>query len=102
MNCISPVAIVFSVAGASMMNGSQRVPAKTRTPSPEPPSGSFTRNETVSPAGVVQVPSCSARCGPLSLTGGENTQSKTNSSSPAANGAGSPGAPAVSGRSRKR
>ena len=37
VNASLPVAIVFSVAGASMMNGSQRGPAKTRTPSPASP-----------------------------------------------------------------
>ena len=41
VNASFPVAIVFSAAGASMMNGSQRGPAKTRTPCPEPPSSSF-------------------------------------------------------------
>ena len=81
------------------MNGSQRAPAKTRTPCPEPPRSSLTRNETVSPAGVVHVPSCSKGSAPV---GAENTVSNTNSSAPAANGAGSPGAVAVSGRSRNR
>ena len=42
-----------------MKKGSQRTPAKTLTPCPCPPLGSFTRKVTDSPVGVVQVPSCS-------------------------------------------
>src|SRR5215212_691060 len=80
-----------------MMNGSQRGPAKTRTPAPDPPPSSPTPNETVSPAGIVQVPSCSPP-----RPGEEKTQSKVNSSAPEVNGASSPGALALSGRSRKR
>ena len=57
VNASLPVAIVFNAAGASMMNGSQRGPAKTRTPLADPPRSSFTRTDTVSPVGVVQVPS---------------------------------------------
>ena len=102
MNASLPVAIVFSAAGASMMNGSQRGPAKTRTPCAEPPSSSFTRNETVSPAGVVQVPVLLDGLPVVGASAAENTQSKTNSCAPAANGARSPGAVAVSGRSRNR
>ena len=94
--------MVRSAAGASMMNGSQRAPAKTRTPCPSPPAGSLTRKVTVSPAGVVHVPSCSKCRGPFGCTCGAKTQSNTSSSSPAVNGAPFPGAPAVSGRSRKR
>ena len=43
------VAIVANAARASMMNGSQRVPAKTRMPCPEPPCSSLTRKVTCSP-----------------------------------------------------
>ena len=49
VNASSWVASVVRAARASMMNGSHRVPAKTRMPSPAPPCGSFTRNETDSP-----------------------------------------------------
>ncbi len=98
LNWISPVATVFSAAGASRMNGSQRAPANARTPCPDPPFSSLTRNATVSPAGVVHVPSCAKGCASV---GAENTVSNTNSCSPGANGAGAPGV-ATSGRSRKR
>ena len=75
MNASCPVAIVFSAAGASMMNGSQRTPAKARTPCAEPPCSSSTTKATVSPLGVWHVPSC--RPSPV---GSENTQSNTSSS----------------------
>ena len=84
-----------------MMNGSQRGPAKTRTPSAEPPRSSFRPNETVSPLGVVHVPSCATDF-VSSPVGVENIQSKTSSSSATVNGAGSLAAPGVSGRNRNR
>ena len=67
--------MVFSAAGASMMNESQRTPAKARTPSAEPPCSSSTTNATVSSLGVWHVPSCHP-----SAVGSENTQSNTSSS----------------------
>ena len=100
MKAISPVAIVFSAAGASMMNGSQRWPAKTRTPFTAAADSSCTRTATVSPAGVVHVPSWSMLW-PFSVSAaGEKTQSNTNSSSAAANGA--PVVDGLSGRRRNR
>ena len=64
VNASFPVAIVFSAAGASMMKGSHRGPANTRTPPAWPPRSSFTCVEIVSPVGSQHVPSWS---GPLAL-----------------------------------
>jgi hypothetical protein len=90
-----PVAIVFSIAGASRMNGSQRGPAKTRVPLPASP---FTATVTVAPSGSVHVHSCAW---PSSAV--EKTQSMTRSSSlTGLNGAG-PSAPLrLSSRSLNR
>ena len=77
------VASVFKAARASMMNGSHRRPAKTRMSAPEPPCGSFTRNETVPPVGEVQMPSCTGTS--AAGSGVEKTQSKTYSSSAGTN-----------------
>ena len=54
------VAIVFNAARASMMNGSQRTPAKTRIPGPAPPSGSSTRKETDPPHAWCRCPAARA------------------------------------------
>ena len=83
VNASSWVASVFKAARASMMNGSHRVPAKTRMPAPEPPCGSFTRNETDSPVGEVQVPSWTGTS--AARSGVEKTQSRTYSSSAGTN-----------------
>src|SRR6478735_3253783 len=83
------VAIVARAARASMMNGSQRTPAKTRIPGAVPPSSSLTRNETSSPAGVRQVPCCSWAGSPVtgSVTCScvPKTQSMTTSTCPGRN-----------------
>ena len=102
MKASLPVAIVFSAAGASMMNGSQRGPANTRTPCAEPPCSSSTLKASVSPAAVVHVPSWSGPRAALPFAGGEKTQSKVSSAAPTANGAGSSLAAAATGRNRKR
>ena len=51
-----------------MMNGSQRTPAKARTPWAVPPCSSPTTKSTVSPLGVWHVPACG-----LLPAGSENT-----------------------------
>ena len=71
VNASSPVAIVFSAAGASMMNGSQRGPAKTRTPCPSRPA----RRSTAERDGLARRSAC--RCRParsraVALQGGED------------------------------
>jgi hypothetical protein len=97
VNASSPVSIVFNAAGASKKNGSHRGPANARTPAPAPPFSSSTSNETTSPAGVEQRPSCP------DPDGSENTQSKTRWSSATPNGARySDCSRGTSGRTRKR
>src|SRR5215218_8037814 len=81
VNASSPVSIVFSAAGASKKNGSQRGPANARTPPPTPPFSSSTSNEPTSPDGVEKLPTCP------DADGSEKTQSKTISSSVTPKGA---------------
>jgi hypothetical protein len=74
-----PTVIVSTSAAASVKNGSQRGPAKTRRSSGSSPFSSFTVKDTVPPVEATQRPSSTDSACPPGLTGGENVQSMVTS-----------------------
>ncbi len=102
VNASLPVAIVFNAAGASMMNGSQRGPAKTRTPPADPSFLVDPHRHRLTGRGGAGDHLVDPLIGGAARTGAEKTQSKTSSGLPSHERHRTVAAPAVSGRRRKR